>query len=99
MPFENKSIQNILSDKLKDNEFKEAYDNVKNEYKIIEQIMCERKRKKLSQKQLAHKANVTQQAISRLEKEKHIPNLGTLLKIVHGLNLELVLVEKDHVIK
>ena len=43
MPFENKSIQNILSDKLKDNEFKEAYDNVKNEYKLLSKLYVSEK--------------------------------------------------------
>ena len=53
-----------------------------------------RKKLNITQVELAKKAQVSQQAISRLEKEKHIPNLDTLLRIVDGLGLRLVLEER-----
>jgi DNA-binding XRE family transcriptional regulator len=95
MPFEQTNVKDILEIKLQDKEFKDAYDQVKSEYRIIEQIVKQRKSKKMTQKELAQKANVSQQAISRLEKEKHIPNMGTLIRILNGLGLELNLVQKS----
>lgn len=94
MPFEQTNVKDILNIKLQDKEFKEAYDQVKSEYRIIEQIVKQRRSMKMTQKQLAQKANVSQQAISRLEKERHIPNMATLIRIVDGLALELNLIKK-----
>ncbi len=94
MPFERINVKDILEVKLQDKEFKETFDQVKSEYRIIEQIVKQRKSMKMTQNQLAQKANVSQQAISRLEKERHIPNMATLIRIVDGLGLELNLIQK-----
>jgi DNA-binding XRE family transcriptional regulator len=53
-----------------------------------------RKKIDITQSELAKKAHVSQQAISRLENEKHIPNMDILLRIVDGLGLKLVLTER-----
>jgi transcriptional regulator with XRE-family HTH domain len=49
---------------------------------------------KITQEQLARSANVTQQAISRLEKEKHIPKIDTLMRIIDGLGMKLTITER-----
>lgn len=94
MPFEKINVQVLLNEELKDEKFKSSYEQVKKEYELIEQIVRIRKQMKISQSELAKKANVSQQAISRLEKEKHIPKIDTLMKIIDGLGLKLVLTEK-----
>ena len=73
---------------------KSNYDQIRKEYELIEQIVKIRKQKKISQVDLAKKARVSQQAISRLEREKHIPKIDTLMKIVDGLGLKLTLTER-----
>ena len=85
MPFEKIDIEKILNDELKDPEFRFYYEKISREYDLIEQLVALRKKKKMTQNQLSKIANVSQQAISRLEKEKHIPKIDNLLKIVHGL--------------
>lgn len=94
MPFEKVDIKKLLDEQLKDKEFETNYDQVKKEYELIEQIVLMRKHMKITQVELAKKANVSQQAISRLEKEKHIPKIDTLMKIVDGLGLKLTLTER-----
>jgi len=94
MPFEKINVQGLLNEELKDEKFKSSYEQVKKEYELIEQIVRIRKQMKISQSELAKKANVSQQAISRLEKEKHIPKIDTLMKIIDGLGLKLVLTER-----
>lgn len=94
MPFEKINVQVLLNEELKDEKFKSSYEQVKKEYELIEQIVKIRKQMKISQSELAKKANVSQQAISRLEKEKHIPKIDTLMKIIDGLGLKLVLTER-----
>lgn len=94
MPFEIVNVKRHLEEELKNEEFRENYNRVRKEYELIEQIVAMRKKMKITQETLAKKANVSQQAISRLEKEKHIPKIDTLLKIVDGLGLKLVLTER-----
>jgi len=94
MPFEKVNVKRNLAEELKNEEFKENYNHVRKEYELIEQIVAMRKKMKITQETLAKKANVSQQAISRLEKEKHIPKIDTLLKIVDGLGLKLTLTER-----
>ncbi len=94
MPFEKVSIKEILEKELSNKEVSAYFDRIKKEYELIEQIVLVRKKLNITESELARKAHVSQQAISRLENEKHIPNMDTLLRIVDGLGLKLVLTER-----
>ena len=94
MPFKKIDVKELLEKELEDDALKSNYDQIKKEYELIEQIVKIRKQKKISQVDLAKKARVSQQAISRLEREKHIPKIDTLMKIVDGLGLKLTLTER-----
>lgn len=94
MPFEKVSIKEILDKELSNQEVSYHFNQVNKEYELIEQIVLVRKKLNITQSELAKKAHVSQQAISRLENEKHIPNMDTLLRIVDGLGLKLVLQER-----
>lgn len=94
MPFEKVSIKEILEKELSNKEVSANFDRIKKEYELIEQIVLVRKKLNITESELARKAHVSQQAISRLENEKHIPNMDTLLRIVDGLGLKLVLTER-----
>lgn len=95
MPFKETRVQDLLESKVENNEFKIAYEKSRAEIKIIENIIKLRKSKNLTQHELAKVAHVSQQAISRLERERHLPNLSTLIRIIEGLDCELSLVNKD----
>ncbi len=94
MPFKKIDVKELLNEELKNDEFKSNFEQVKKGYELIEQIVRIRKLKKISQCELAKKASVSQQAISRLEREKHIPKIDTLMKIIDGLDLKLTLTER-----
>ncbi len=94
MPFKKIDVKELLEKEFEDVALKSNYDQIKKEYELIEQIVKIRKQKKISQVDLAKKARVSQQAISRLEREKHIPKIDTLMKIVDGLGLKLTLTER-----
>jgi len=94
MPFERVNIKDILEKELTNKEVSAHFNQIKKEYELIEQIVLVRKKLNITQSELAKKAHVSQQAISRLENEKHIPNMDTLLRIVDGLGLKLVLQER-----
>lgn len=94
MPFKKIDVKELLEKEFEDVALKSNYDQIKKEYELIEQIVKIRKQKKISQVDLAKKARVSQQAISRLEREKHIPKIDTLMRIVDGLGLKLTLTER-----
>ena len=94
MPFEKVEIKPLLESEMKNLDFKSNFNQIKKEYELIEQIVLMRKKLNITQAELAIKINVSQQAISRLENEKHIPNMNTLMRIVDGLGLKLVLIER-----
>ncbi len=77
-------------------EMKKAYDRLEPEYKIISQIIDLRKKKKITQKQLAELINTKQPSIARFESGDYNPSLEFLKKIAEVLdaNLEVNFVSK-----
>ena len=58
------------------------------DYRILAQRISKiRKEKKLTQAQLAEKANLTNNYISNIETQHSIPSLETLVKICNALNV------------
>jgi len=94
MPFEILDVDAILEKELQNEDFRRSYERLKKEYDLIDQIVKARKEKNITQVQLAKYAHVSQQAISRLEKEKHIPKIDTLMRIVDGLGMRLTITER-----
>ena len=72
-----------------DPELKEEYDKLDLEYKIIGQIIELRKKKKITQKQLAELVNTKQPSIARLESGDYNPSLDFLKKIAEVLDADL----------
>jgi DNA-binding XRE family transcriptional regulator len=94
MPFKKIDVKAIIQEELKNDEFRASYERLKNEYDLIDQIVKARKKLNVTQMQLSKLINVSQQAISRIEREKHIPKMDTLMKIVEGLGLKITLSER-----
>lgn len=88
-------VKSIVKKERKDKEFDFEYRKIIHEYNLIETIVNIRKEKQMTQKELARITGVSQQAISRLELEKHIPTMDTFIKILDGLGLELNIVQKE----
>ena len=63
---------------------------------IIAQLIIERYNQKLTQKELAERAGLTQSALARLENLDALPRLDTLLKVVDALGMEFVLVDAQN---
>jgi len=68
---------------------KEEYDKLELEYRIIAQIIELRKKKKITQKQLAELVNTKQPSIARLESGEYNPTLDFLKKIAEVLDADL----------
>ncbi len=74
---------------LKDPEFKKEYEKLEPEYRIIRQILALRRKKNLTQEQLAKLTGAKQSSIARIESGRHNPSLRLLEKIAEALDTEL----------
>ncbi len=91
-PFKEIDIDRKIKEKLKETGFKEEYIKISQQYDLADQIIKIRKLKGLSQKELAEKTKLSQQAISRFECEKHIPKMDTLFRLLKGLDASIEIV-------
>lgn len=78
-----------LKNRLKDPEFRKAWEESEAEYQVSRAIIAARLSKKISQRELAKKANTTQAVISRLESMSANPSIGLIQKVAAALNLKL----------
>ena len=86
-------LQSVLQQQLTDPKVAEAFYHHRQEIALVMQIIEARKAQHLSQNDLARKAGVRQQVVSRIECHKTYPNLKTLIKLTEALNLSLILIE------
>ncbi len=78
-----------LKKKLVDKKFNEAFNEEKQLLSIAVKIAEERNKLNLTQKELAAKAKITQQQLSKIENGVNC-NVETLLKICNTLNMKLI---------
>jgi ribosome-binding protein aMBF1 (putative translation factor) len=85
------TFQEDLAKRLKDPEFKEAWDESEVEYQLACKIIEARLAKKLSQRDLAEKIHTSQAAISRIEAMHGNPSLSLLKRIAKALDVRLTI--------
>lgn len=83
------TLQDHIKESLKNPEFKKAWEESEAEYQVSRALIAARINGKISQKELAKKANTTQAVISRLESMNANPSVALLQKIASALNLKL----------
>jgi len=85
-----------LEELLKDPVCRAAHDQFEAEYKLRRELFEARKNKMLTQAELREKTGLTQQAISRIEKNREVsPSLRNFIKYVSALGYELTITPKD----
>ena len=96
MPWREIDVDEMVKrDMERDPEFKKAWEESRNEYTILHNVMQLRNELQLTQKGLADISGSTQQEISRLEKKEHSPTLATICKIINSMGYELILEKKE----
>lgn len=81
-----KTFKTHLQDKLKDPRFKELFDEERELLKIGMEIAEARASAGISQKELARRADITQQQLSKIENGTNC-NILTFLKVCRALGL------------
>lgn len=79
----------FLNKRLKNPKFKAEWNRQQPEFAMIQAMIDVRRKKDLSQKQLAKKLGTTQSAISRLEKGNISPTVNFLQKLAEALDSRL----------
>lgn len=75
-------------------EFKKAWDESREEYRLIGEMIRIRKQKKMTQSRLAALTGNKQQVISRIEKKENNPSLKMFCNLLNALGYELHIVKK-----
>lgn len=86
----------FLKKALKRKDFREAYEDLDEEYTLIREMLAARSRSGLTQEAVAERMGTTKSAVSRLEGAgKHAPSLTTLKKYAQavGCHLQIKLVQ------
>ena len=75
-------------------EFKKLWDESREEYRLIGEMIRLRKQNNLTQRQLAQLTGKKQQVISRIEKHECAPSVRQFCNILNALGYELRIVKK-----
>lgn len=77
--------------------FAKAWNESREEYKLIGEMISLRKAEKITQSQLAAITGSKQQVISRIEKKESSPSLKIFCSMLNALGYELQIVKKQNV--
>lgn len=83
------NYKEYLNVQLADPEFLEEWENTEIEYRIARNIILQRKKLNLTQKELAEKTGIKQSAISRVESGNQNTTIKTLALIADGLEISV----------
>ena len=95
MPFIKVNIEEEIEKNRAESEtFRKMWDESREEYKLIGEMISLRKQKKITQSKLAEMTGNRQQVISRIEKHENNPSLRIFCNILDALGYELQIVKK-----
>ena len=96
MPFVHVKVEEMIEQKCKESEaFQEAWNESREEYRLIGEMISLRKAEKITQSQLALITGNKQQVISRIEKRENCPSLKTFCNLLSAIGYELKIVKKS----
>lgn len=84
-----RTLENALTERMKDPDFREEYEALEPEFAIIQAMIDARKSAGLTQKQLSEKTGIAQGDISKLENGSANPSLRTLQRLASGMGMKL----------
>ena len=88
------SLQHLKQQALANKDVRAEYDQLENEFTLIDQLLSMRAQAGLTQEQLAKRMHTQKSNISRLERGNANPSWATLLKYAHACGFELSLTPK-----
>lgn len=83
------TFEDHLQELLKNPKFRKEWEESELEYQLSRILIQKRLDKKISQRDLAEKANTTQAVISRIEAMNSNPSIGLLKRLAQALGVKL----------
>lgn len=80
-----KDIKTLLAEKFQDKDFEQQFHGINAFFRLADELLLLRKKRKMTQQELAEKAGTTQAVISRLENATVMPSMETIIKIADAL--------------
>lgn len=97
MPFVEMNVQEEIQErKCRSESFCKSWEDSREEYKLIGEMIALRKKEKITQTKLAEITGSKQQVISRIEKKENSPSLKMFCNLLNGLGYELQIVKKSN---
>ena len=84
-----KTLNDMLSNQLKDDEFRREYEAIQPELDVIRAIVDARTSQNLTQKELAERTGINQADISKLENGTRNPSVNLLKRLADGMGMAL----------
>ena len=84
-----KTLNNMLSEQLKDEEFRKEYEAIQPEMDVIRASVDARTSQNLTRKELAERTGINQADISKLENGTRNPSVNLLKRLADGMGMAL----------
>ena len=84
-----RTFDDMLSNQLKDEEFRKEYEAIQPEMDVIRAIVVARTSQNLTQKELAERTGINQADISKLENGTRNPSVNLLKRLADGMGMAL----------
>ena len=84
-----KTLNDMLSEQMKDEEFRKEYEAIQPELDVIRAIVDARTSQNLTQKELAERTGINQADISKLENGTRNPSVNLLKRLADGMGMAL----------
>lgn len=84
-----RTFDDMLSNQLKDEEFRKEYEAIQPEMDVIRAIVDARTSQNLTQKELAERTGINQADISKLENGTRNPSVNLLKRLADGMGMAL----------
>ncbi len=96
MPFKKVSVKQMIEEeKISDPKFAKIWDENASQRDVLRQLVKYRKQSGLSQGELAVKAGMKQQMLSKIEQRTISPTLKTFCSILDAMGYQIVITKKD----
>lgn len=96
MPFEILKVQEEINKRKRTSkEFEQLWEESREEYRLIGEMISIRKAEKVTQAELAELTGSKQQVISRIEKKENSPSLRMFCNMLQALGYELQIVKRQ----
>lgn len=83
------TLQQELHRELKNLEFKKEFNELEEEFEVIQAMIDARNKQNLTQKELSKLSNIDQANISKIERGIYNPSINVLRRLADAMNMDL----------